>query len=296
MTRDCRLPNLASLTVSGTVCGNVGRAMRHAAGWAAVVLVAGAAAAQAVTVERFTPEGVVKPVRQATVLFSAPMVPFGDLRDVAPPFTVECPVPGKGRWVDARTWAYDFDRDLPGGLRCVFTARPDLASHAGEAFTGETQFALSTGGPAIATSVPSDGTERIDEQQAFVLSLDGEATTESILAHTGFEVDGVAERIGVDLIEGADRDAVVAGLPTWLKPDAPFVVVKARQTFPNETKIHLVWGAGIAGPSGVATERGPAARFRDAAALHPRGRAASARTPRPTAPRSRPSGSCSPRR
>ena len=229
--------------------------MRRAVGWAAVVLLAGAVAAQAVTVERFTPQGVVKPVRQATALFSAPMVPFGDLRDVAPPFTVDCPVPGKSRWVDARTWAYDFDRDLPGGLRCVFTARPDLASLAGEPLDGETRFELSTGGPSIESAVPGDGSERIDEQQAFVVSLDGEATSASIVAHAGFEVDGVAERIGVDLIEGADRDAIVAGLPYWLKPDAPFVVVKARQTFPNDTTIHLVWGAGIAGPSGVATDQ-----------------------------------------
>ncbi|HSQ01485.1 MAG TPA: hypothetical protein VL049_30045, partial [Candidatus Dormibacteraeota bacterium] len=228
--------------------------MRQAACWAAVVLVASATAARAVTVERFTPQGVVKPARQATVLFSAPMVPFGDLRDVAPPFTVECPVAGSGRWVDARTWAYDFEKDLPGGLRCVFTARPDLANLAGEPLSGTTRFEFSTGGPAIASSVPSDGSERIDEQQAFVLALDGEATPESIVAHAGFEVDGVAERIGVDLVEGADRDAIVAGLPHWLKPDPPFVVVKARQTFPNEAKIALVWGAGITAPSGVATD------------------------------------------
>ena len=226
--------------------------MKRAAVWL-VVLVAGAGTARAVTVERFTPQGVVKPVRQATVLFSAPMVPFGDLREVAPPFTVECPVPGSGRWVDARTWAYDFARDLPGGLRCAFIARADLTSLAGEPLDGETGFELSTGGPAVQSTVPADGSERIDEAQAFVLALDGEATPESILAHAGFEVDGVADRIGVDLVDGPTRDAIVAGLPSWLKPEAPFVVVKARQAFPNETAVHLVWDAGIAGPGGVAT-------------------------------------------
>jgi hypothetical protein len=213
------------------------------------------------------------------------MVPFGDLRDVAPPFTVDCPVPGKSRWVDARTWAYDFDRDLPAGLRCVFTARPDLASLAGEPLDGETRFELSTGGPSIESAVPADGSERIDEQQAFVLALDGEATNESIVAHAGFEVDGVAERIGVDLIEGADRDAIVAGLPYWLKPDAPFVVVKARQTFPERHQ----------DPPGVGRRQSP-----DRAASPPirtsgstsrrvrvsrSRRAASARTPRRTARR-----------
>ena len=32
------------------------------------------------------------------------------------------------------------------------------------------------------------------------------------------------------------------------------MVLKARQTFPNEAKIRLIWGAGIAAPSGVATD------------------------------------------
>ena len=186
--------------------------MRQATVWAAVVavVVAGAATARAVTVERFTPQGVVKPARQATALFSAPMVPFGDLRDVAPPFAVECPVPGTGRWVDARTWAYDFERDLPAGLRCTFTARPDLASLAGEKLEGTASFELSTGGPAVQSSVPGDGSERIDEQQVFVLALDGEATTESIVAHAGFEVDGVTDLVGVEVIDGPAREAIVA--------------------------------------------------------------------------------------
>lgn len=234
--------------------------MTRAACWAAAVAVV-AATAQAATVEHFSPQGVVKPVRQATAVFSAPMVPFGDLRDVAPPFTVDCPVPGSGRWVDSRTWAYDFERDLPGGLRCAFTVRPGLATEAGEAIGGATAFEFSTGGPAITSSVPGDGSERIDERQAFVLSLDGEASDESIVAHAGFEIAGVAERVGVTLIEGAERDAIVAALPYWLKPSPPFVVLAARQTFPNATKLRLVWGKGIAGPGGVATEQAQALDF-----------------------------------
>ncbi|MFN8644605.1 MAG: hypothetical protein U0802_24185 [Candidatus Binatia bacterium] len=261
--------------------------MRQATVWAAAVVAATASAgmARAVTIERFTPQGVVKPLRQATALFSAPMVPFGDLREVAPPFAVDCPVPGKGRWVDARTWAYDFDRDLPGGLRCTFTARADLASLAGEPLAGAARFEVSTGGPAVQSTVPGDGSEGIDEQQAFVVALDGEATPESILAHAGFEVEGVSDRIGVDLLDQPTRDAIVAGLPTWLRPEPPFVVLKARQTFPNDTAVHLVWGAGIAGPSGIAAEVSQSFAFKTRPRFTPSRRAASARTPRPTARR-----------
>jgi len=222
---------------------------------AAVILwVVGAAAAvpAAVTVERFAPQGEVKQVRQATAVFSAPMVPFGDLRDVAAPFAVACAVPGTARWVDARTWAYDFERDLPAGTRCTFALRADLKSRAGAAVT-PARFAFSTGGPAVTAAVPGDGSDRIDAQQVFVLQLDGEATPESMLARAGFEVAGLSERVGVRLIDGPEREAVVAGLPYWMKPTPPFVLLAARQTFPDAATVRLMWGAGITSPSGIAT-------------------------------------------
>ena len=241
----------------GIVRPNAGRTMRQAACWAAAVWMAATAAQAEVTVERFTPQGVAKPVRQATAVFSAPMVPFGDLRDVAPPFTVDCPVPGTGRWVDSRTWAYDFARDLPGGVRCAFAVRAGLASQAGEPVAAA-RFELSTGGPAIRSSVPLDGSNRIDERQLFVLALDGEASPESIVAQAGFEVAGIAERVGVSLAADAERDAVAAALPHWLQP---FVVLGARQTFPAATRVRLVWGAGIVGPGGVATAQDQVLEF-----------------------------------
>src|SRR5262249_37274739 len=59
-------------------------------------------------VTRFSPEGVVKAVRQVSVRFSAPMVPLGDPRPAADVFEVTCPETGTARWVDSREWAYDF--------------------------------------------------------------------------------------------------------------------------------------------------------------------------------------------
>ncbi len=206
-----------------------------------------------VTVERFTPQETVKEVRQAVAVFSAPMVPFGDLRDVAAPFEVECAVPGTPRWVDARTWAYDFSRNLPGGIRCTFTLRAGLRSQGGEPIAGPARFAFDTGGPAMRSAVPADGSDRIDERQVFVVELDGEAAAESVLAHAGFEVEGLGERVGVELIDEATQKTIVAALPYWLKPSPPFLVLKARQVFPNEAKIRFVWGAGITSPAGVAT-------------------------------------------
>ncbi len=227
-----------------------------------LALATGPRAAVAVTVEQFSPQGTVKEVRQATARFSAPMVPFGDLRDVAQPFTVDCREQGTARWVDSRTWAYDFGRDLPAGLGCTFTLRDDLHALDGAPVTGQSRFAFSTGGPAIESSLPGEGSDRIEEAQAFVLTLNGEATRDSVLAHAGFEIEGIAERVGVELIEGEAREQLIAGLPYWLKPAGPVVVLEARQVFPNTAKVRLVWGAGIASPSGVATEQDQILEFR----------------------------------
>src|SRR5689334_16971517 len=81
----------------------------------------------------FAPVGTVKGVRQATARFAAQMVALGDPRPTADPFAIECPATGTSRWVDSHTWAYDFGRELPAGLRCRFTLRPDVRALDGTA-------------------------------------------------------------------------------------------------------------------------------------------------------------------
>src|SRR5687767_7244241 len=120
----------------------------------------------------FSPQGTVKQVRQAAARFSEPMVPLGDPRGAPDPFDVTCAEPGTGRWVDSRQWVYDFARDLPAGIACRFRLRAGLQTLAGRAVTGPVDFAFSTGGPAIRESVPREGSEWVDEEQAFMLVLD----------------------------------------------------------------------------------------------------------------------------
>ena len=117
------------------------------------------------TVESFSPEGEVKGVRQVQARFSGQVVPFGDLR-LADPFTVNCPEHGSGRWVDGRNWSYDFDRDLPAGVKCSFSLKEGLKDLAGQAIGGARSFTFTTGGPAIVQSLPAEGDwSRIDENQ-----------------------------------------------------------------------------------------------------------------------------------
>jgi alpha-2-macroglobulin len=230
-------------------------------------------------IEMFSPEGAVSQVRQATARFSVPMVAFGDLR--APtPFEVDCPVPGKGRWVDERTWAYDFERDLPGALRCRFQLRADLRDLGGQALAGRREFVVATGGPAVLQSEPHDGSASIDERQAFVLALSAAPAVPSVAARAWCQADGIAEKIGVRILGGEAREqALLAN--RWLvrnalhgddadergKPYTParlraderagkldrLLVLQCQRTLPADTKVALVWGKGVAAANGAAT-------------------------------------------
>jgi uncharacterized protein YfaS (alpha-2-macroglobulin family) len=237
------------------------------------------------SVDMFAPEGAVRVVRQATARFSAPMVPFGDLRAPAP-FEVDCPVAGTGRWVDDRTWAYDFARDLPGAVRCRFTLRPDTRDIKGQPLAGQREFAVATGGPAVLRARPNDGYAGIDERQVFVLVLSAPATPLSVGTHAWCQAEGMADRIGARIVDGEARQQALFA-SRWLvestlrqedtlrsrdtrEADKPYtmarlkdderagkldrlVVLQCQRTLPADTQVSLVWGAGIAAANGAAT-------------------------------------------
>jgi len=166
------------------------------------------------------------------------MVPFGDPRSPIDPFIIDCPENGVGRWIDSRTWVYDFVHDLPGGVRCGFKLRPGLVTQAGTLVTGQTIFTFTTGGPSILTSIPiQDST--IDEDQAFVLSLDTQPTEESVLRHAAFAVAGLPERIGVRLITGEGRETILKALYGWAERKH-VLILQARQTFPSSATVRLI--------------------------------------------------------
>src|SRR5688572_8080435 len=133
-----------------------------------------AAEAPAHRVEQFSPRGESKNVRQVRARFSAPMVALGDPR-LSDPFMVNCAAAGKGRWADGRNWIYDFDEDLPGGIRCSFQLKPAAKALDGRALTGTREFQFDTGGPSIQASYPQEGWYQLDEEQVFLLRLDAPA-------------------------------------------------------------------------------------------------------------------------
>jgi len=242
-----------------------------------------AGGAQAVGIDMFSPEGSVREVRQVSVRFTTPMVALGDPR-LPVPFQVECPVAGKGRWVDPRNWVYDFEADLPSGLSCTFTPMPELAALDGSPVAGNTQYEFQTGGPAVRASLPWEGDTSIDENQVFLLAPDGEVAPESVATHVHCEIASTAEQIGVDVLEGEAREQVLAqrrqlgyGYRRLLWEDggqgeitdeamreaeSSLVVVRCRRAIPPETEIRLVWGRGIAAPSGIAADEDQVLAFK----------------------------------
>ncbi|MEW6272741.1 MAG: MG2 domain-containing protein, partial [Thermodesulfobacteriota bacterium] len=206
----------------------------------------------------FSPRGTVKQVRQAVARFATPMVAYGDPK-AADPLSAECPVAGTGRWLDARTWVYDFVRTLPGGVRCAFRLRPGLADLAGAALPAGGDLAFDTGGPAIVSSMPSAG-ETIDAEQALLLRLDAEPTADSVARHASFSIDGVAERIDVRVVEGAERAQIVERFASGDEDDVELVLA-ARRRFPDGAGVRLVWGAGIATAGGAATSEDQTLEF-----------------------------------
>jgi len=207
-------------------------------------------------VDSFTPTGLVKNARQVQVRFSESMIPFGDLRDVAEPFIIACPEPGKARWVDDRVWVYDFERDLAAGISCEFKIREGLETLAGRAVAETEVFVFSTGGPAPAVLLQRPyALNNIAEDQIFILQLDGDVDEASVLENVYFAVDGISSRVGARIVTGNERDAIIKSEYRYYdNPPDNLILLQARQIFPADTQVTLVWGKGVAAPSGIATD------------------------------------------
>ena len=212
-------------------------------------------------VEIFSPQGAVKGVRQVSVRFSEQMVPFGDPRGLIEPFDINCSEKGAQRWVDGKNWVYDFEKDLPAGIQCVFNLKIGLKTLAGNELKGERTFAFSTGGPAIRSSYPYEGSNHLDEEQIFILTLDAEPTEESLLQNISFSIEGIHERVGIRILSGEEREQILKNrYPKTTQ--APLVIIQSKQRFPTDAKVSLIWGKGVMSRSGVATEKDQTLHFK----------------------------------
>ncbi|HVI98134.1 MAG TPA: MG2 domain-containing protein [Sphingomonas sp.] len=212
-------------------------------------------------------------IERFTVRFNQAMVPLGDPR-AASPFAVDCPVEGQGRWVDQTTFVHEFSKPLPGGVTCSFDLRDDLKSVAGYAIGGQRHFTVDSGGPVARAVLPGRYDGDIEEDQVFLVASNMPATRESVAAGAYCAVDGIGEKIAVDVLDaalpgkllaamGSDQWRVRnfldrAGLPETLPEDAKarrqalasVTALKCRRPLPPGRDMALVWGAGIEGANG----------------------------------------------
>ncbi|HSW04238.1 alpha-2-macroglobulin family protein [Aquabacterium sp.] len=219
--------------------------------------------ARAARITGVTPQGEVAQVRQVVVRFGEAVVPLGD-PNRQPPLKLACsgPVPASStRWNNAREWLIDFTSPVPPGVRCSLSAVPGWAPLQGT-LEGNTDFSFATGGPAIERSDPWDG-NTVEEDQHFLLRLTGPATADSIAAHAWCEVDGIGERIAVQQVTGAVREQVLKARRVRAAEAARSVLLACARPLPPQTKLRLVWGAGIASAAdpGVLTRAPQRLRF-----------------------------------
>ncbi|MBS0390831.1 MAG: alpha-2-macroglobulin [Proteobacteria bacterium] len=221
------------------------------------LLVLAAGAVQALTVTSLSPQGEVARVRQVVAKFDGPAVRLGDPQAPAP-FTLSCSdadaAKGQGRWTGAREWVYDFAQDLPPGVRCTVSAKAGFKSASGAQLTGASSYQFNTGGPFVQSVRPGTWQE-IDEEQFFVLQLNGPATPASLLEHMWCAAEGVGERVPVRLVEGTQRADLLKSLhldKAAAKEPLRYATLTCGRRLTAGSQMQLVYGKGVATPSGVA--------------------------------------------
>ena len=198
-----------------------------------------------------SPVGTVAQARQVVIKFDEAMVAFG-APNAKDPAHVQCSDAaageGQGRWIDEKTWAWDFRHDLPPDVQCNVVLDDALKSTAGNAVTGGRRYAFSTGGPFPVDVRPWDGA--IEENQAFVVTLNGPATDASVREHVWCESEGLGNRIPVRSVDAQARTALLKHFRLE-KDSARVLTLVCQQTLPSSAKMQLVYGKGVTGPHGT---------------------------------------------
>jgi len=218
-----------------------------AAQFAAAALIGSAltGSAHAARVSQVSPQGEVAEVREIVVRFDAAVVPAGDPRTPAP-YTLQCngtTPSGDARWLNDRQWVYDLREPLAAGQRCTLKPVATFAPLGG-AITGPNEFAFSTGAPTVISVTPYPGA-RIEEDQHFIVRLNGAPDPASVRASAWCEVEGLGERIPVKLIEGAARTDALRQMRRDIGPGT-VLLLACQRPFPADAGVRLVWGAGVA--------------------------------------------------
>ena len=176
-----------------------------------VLMATSAQSAHALQIVSLSPQGEVSRIRQVLAKFDEGAVNFGDPKAPAP-LSLSCSdaqaTKGNGRWISEREWAFEFENDLPPGVSCSLQVRTGMKSPAGALFTGTSSYKFNSGGPFVASFRPGSY-QRIDEEQYFLLHLNGPANLASVQANIWCSVEGLGEKVPVKLIAGSEREGLL---------------------------------------------------------------------------------------
>ncbi|MEY4907068.1 MAG: hypothetical protein RL260_786, partial [Pseudomonadota bacterium] len=225
-------------------------------GWMAVAVLAlagGAIAplAQAARVVQATPSGEVSEAVQIRLRFDTAVVPFGSPA-LPDPATLRCEglganaaaPAGSRRWISDREWAYDLNDSLPPGVTCQVTIAPTWKPLTG-ALDGPREFRFSSGGPAVLSVEPDEGA-KVEEDQHWLLRLNGPVVAETVRRNAWCEVQGIGERVPVTWVDGAARAALLKSQGVSAKDAERVAILTCQRPLPPAAGVKLVWGAGIA--------------------------------------------------
>jgi hypothetical protein len=104
--------------------------------------------------------------------------------------------------------------------------------------------AFSTGGPAIVSTQPWDGSQ-IEEDQHFLLTLTGPVDAATAAANSWCEVEGIGERMPIVVVTGPARDALLKARRIDAKRAARTLLVSCPRPLPSDAGVRLVWGKGL---------------------------------------------------
>ena len=222
------------------------------------------------TVLQATPGTDGNAIARFTLRFSEPMAPLGG-GDA--PITMACAVDGAGRWVDPTTYVWEYASALPGGISCKATLKPSLKTLVGHDVRFTQSFTIDTGGPTAKAILPDEGADDIEEGQTFFVATNGPVDRTSVASGAYCAVDGIGERIAVNVLPHDVATKVFTGLGTDYRLSsfldsagipsplpaaardkaaalANVVALQCRRPLPPGRDMALVWGASIRSPGG----------------------------------------------
>ena len=225
----------------------------------AVCLATATWAAHALEIVTLSPQGEISQVQQVQIKFDKSAVQFGDPKAPAP-VTLHCSdaqvSQGTGRWLSDRSWVYDFNKPLPPGVRCQIQTKAGFKSPQGETLTGAARYAFNTGGPYVKSIQPSLW-DRIDEDQFFILQLNGPASLQSVQKNVWCQISDLGEKVPVRLLSDKERQALLQGQGLSKEAQASplsIVTLACNRRLSPLAKVQLVFGKGVSTPG---TEQSP---------------------------------------